>query len=988
MTKTKLWRGLTAVFAILLTVSIFLSALCFEWAGQINIFLKVETPTIVGTEETTYYKSEYGLSDAGLAAMLVASDKHDIQTVEEGAVLLKNENAALPLRSTERSVTLFGRAVADPVYKGNSGGPGVDAARQVSLHTALKDAGFSINEALYNAYASSNTIRIKTNGTDADIGEEEPSFYTPVLQGSYASQYNDVAIVMLARDGGEGKDLSRSDKDGVSALALHETEKNLLTMVRDSGKFGKTIVLINSAYAMELGWLETDTYGVDAALWIGGTGLIGFRGVAGLLTGSAGPSGHFVDTYAADSLSSAAVQNAFSFKFANTNDNYVVELEGVYGGYKYYETRYQDSVLNVNNANGTKGAFASTGAWNYAAEMVYPFGYGGSYADFTQELVSLDWNRTTHKVTATVKVTNNGYPVGSAYTGKSKSVAQLYVQLPYATGMSQKSAVQLVDFVKTGLLGTGETETVTIETSDYIFATYDNKAVNGADTSKKGCYVFDPGKYYFAIGADSHDALNNILAARAAGESLAIGTLTAPNGLTVTGNADKTAVVSLAALDNASHARSPYTGDIVSNQFDDIDINHFFQTDVVTYLTREDWNTFPNPANGLSMTDEMKTIRNRTTFETPAGTPSYASFTQGADVTIKLIEMKDVPFDDLETWNKFLDQLTIGEMAQIVGENFGQSAIARIGKPYNKNTDGPSGSQSSYVYGAKRPATIHVNEVVATSTWNKQILADRGSFIAEDCLFSGTSQLWSPGGNLHRTPFSGRNFEYYSEDGVMSYIMGAVQTEAMQAKGLCAAIKHFAGNDQETNRTRLCTFRTEQAWRQGSLRGFEGAFAVGGSLGTMLSTSSIGCAYDLYMSAATLTQVLRNEWGFKGVTITDSVAGIDTESAVPGLVAGTDTFNANPKFGSAVQKYLATNKDGYVLQCMREANKRFYYAMVHSSMINGLTVDTVIEDFVPWWQPTLKAVVAVIGVCTLAAAGLFVYGTYFSKKRKPASEAK
>jgi beta-glucosidase len=259
-------------------------------------------------------------------------------------------------------------------------------------------------------------------------------------------------------------------------------------------------------------------------------------------------------------------------------------------------------------------------------------------------------------------------------------------------------------------------------------------------------------------------------------------------------------------------------------------------------------------------------------------------------------------------------------------------------------------------------------------------LEERGSFIAEDCLFVGTQQLWSPGANIHRTPFSGRNFEYYSEDSIMSYLMGAAQTAGMQEKGLNAAIKHFCANDQETNRSGLCVFMSEQGYRQGPLKGFEGAFTKGGALGTMMSFSRIGCV-RMYQDAATLTQVLRNEWGFEGVTITDSVKGETGVSTVASLASGTDTFNADPGRSSEVLKYLVANKDGYILQCLRQANKRFYYAMANSNLMNGLTRDMVISDFVPWWHKALYALDIVIGVLTVACAGLFIYHA-FGKRRK------
>ncbi|GAS83332.1 glycoside hydrolase family 3 protein [Paenibacillus amylolyticus] len=969
--KKKLWRGLTALSAFLLAFSLFMTELLMSWSGQVNVFLKITPPVIQADESSMYYKSKYELSDQGLAEMLVDSDKHDVQTMEEGTVLLKNNQTSLPLRAEERSVTLFGRATADPVYSGNSGGPGMDEKRQVNLYNALKEAGFTINDKLFDAYKNSDVARAKAS-PDWFIGEVDKNFYTSDLQATYQDNFNDVAIVMLSRDGGEGKDLATTDRDGMSYLALHNTEKDLLKMIKDSGKFSKIVVLINSAYAMELGWLEEQEYGVDAALWIGNPGLKGFTGVANVLVGAADPSGRLVDTFAADSLSAPAVRNAGDFQYSNDNGHYIIQAEGIYQGYKYYETRYHDAVLGLNNADSSAGAFVNQERWSYADEMVYPFGYGTSYANFTQQLTSVEWDRNAKTVTAQVKVTNEGYPQESAYTGKSKSVVQVYAQLPYEEGQAEKSAIQLVGFGKTSELAAGESEDVTVTIDDYLFATYDENAENGADPSKKGSYVFDPGDYYFAIGNDSHDALNNVMANKQ-GAAVA-GKLLLADGSVVDGDANKAVSVPLETLDNVTYAKSQQTDEVVSNQYEDIDYNYFAEN-VVTYLTRNDWGTYPKAYTDVEATDKLKEVLYNEKYQKPSDAPAYDSFAQGVDAGLKLVDMKDVPFDDDEKWNTFLSQLTIAELSATIGENFGQPAVKSINKPANKNTDGPSGAQSNYLFNNGQPSTAHVSQIVAASTWNQQLLAERGDFIAEDALFSGTTQLWSPGANLHRTPFSGRNFEYYSEDSILSYIMGAVQTEAMQAKGLTAAIKHFVANDQETNRSELATFATEQSYRQGPLKAFEGAFTKGEALGTMMSFSRIG-ARLAYADHATLTQVLRNEWGFKGVTITDSVKGNPNIPTVESLVAGTDTFNADTARASEIHKYLASNKDGYVLQELRRANKGFYYSLAKSNLINGLSAETEVEDFVPWWQTFLRVTNYALGAFTLLSLILFIRTGY------------
>lgn len=338
----------------------------------------------------------------------------------------------------------------------------------------------------------------------------------------------------------------------------------------------------------------------------------------------------------------------------------------------------------------------------------------------------------------------------------------------------------------------------------------------------------------------------------------------------------------------------------------DININYFYDDDPVTYLTRSDWNTFPETYTGLTPTDEMKKQMSDTSYTKPSDAPDYNSFTTGKEVTLKLLDMNGLDYDDPK-WDTFLDQLTVSNMCDMVGESFGQPKIEEIGKPANTNSDGPAGPQGD-------GSTVRVNEVVAASTWNKEALRERGLFIAQDCIYAGVTQLWSPGCNIHRTPYSGRNFEYYSEDSVMSYICSSVQCKAMQEKGCNSAPKHFTGNDQETNRTELCVYATEQAFRQGPLKGFEGAFTEGGALGTMMSTSRIGNV-STPQNQSVLVGILRGEWGFKGITITDSVAHwqANANPTIASFAAGTDTFNARAACGSELKKYMVQNKDGYLL---------------------------------------------------------------------------
>lgn len=976
----KIWRGLAVVLALLLAIFLVLSDMGERYEGFINDALGVTAPTIEGDGEIRY-KSQFGeLNKENSKKLIEAENQFNIQAMEEGAVMLRNEEGALPLKSNERSITLFGNSVADPVYATNGGGSSFKSSRGGSLYDAFKSAGFKINDTMFNAYKNSGVRRVSNASDKASIGEVPKSFYTSELQNSYANDYNDVAIVLFTRYGGEGVDLKTTDADGVPMLSFHQQEKDLMKMIADSNKFGKIIVLVNSPFPMDIEWIEDAQYKVDACLAFGAAGDVGFIGIANLLTGKADPSGHLTDTYATDSMSAPAMRNFGNFSYTNHSKqfegNYVVYAEGIYVGYKYYETRYQDQVLGVNNATGSAGVYASkSNSWNYADEMAYTFGYGLSYADFTQTLKSIVWDREAHTVTATVNVKNNGDPNGN-YTGKSKSVVQLYAQSPWEVGQAEKSAIQLIGFGKTGLLAAGEDEDVVVVADDYLFATYDENATNGADTTKKGCYVFDAGDYYFAIGNDAHDALNNVIAKKSPST-----TLIDEKGATVEGDAAKAVKENLATLDNVTYAKSKATGEIVCNALQEINFNHY-TPNAITYLTRGNWTTYPKAYTGLTATQQLLTDLDGHTYQ--KGPEKTSDFKVSVDSGIKFVDLKDVDYDDDATWEKFLDQLSVADLATICGEKMGNDAIKSVSKPYNSNTDGPKGLGASYKRGDGSGITLYVDEVVMSSTFNLELLEKRGELFAEDALYAGYQMIFGPGADWHRTAYSGRNSEYYSEDPNMSFLCGAAQCKAMQEGGLIAGIKHFAGNDQETNRHGVATFANEQSFREGSLRCFEGALRddKGGALGVMTCFNRIGATAGA-ASYPVQVQILRNEWGFKGVNLTDSSKDasdyVHTEEC---LMGGTDMFNNDTSRTQALITIVRQGKDGTIQKAMRTANKHFYYAFSHSNLVNGLTSDTEVEDFIPWWKTTLKAGIGVAAALMAVSGAIYIATLVIDERNK------
>ena len=966
MRKHQKWIGLTSLFALLFSMAVSLSSSAFYYSGYVNSFLGLTGQTIAIEGDTNYYPSAYGELNAENADRLMADEKaHSIRAMHEGTVMLRNENGALPLSAAERSVTIFGNNAADPVYRANAGNASFSAEYGGALYEAFEQAGFRVNPTIRDAYENSGVRRnsVASRG-NSSIGEVPESFYTDAMKASF-DEYADVAFVLFTRYGGEGVDLDMKDAEGVPMLSLHESEADLLRMIRQSGVFKKTVVLINSPFAMDVQWIEDEDFGVDACLVFGATGDYGFLGLADILTGAADVTGHLADTWASSSLSSPAMQNFGDFQFSNLNklygDRYLVYAEDIYVGYKYYETRYQDEVLGLNNAASSAGAFMGD-SWSYADEMAYPFGYGLSYAHFTQKLEDLSWDQSSHTVTAKVKVTNEG-----GFDGESKSLVQLYVQLPYEAGMAQKSAVQLIGFQKSSALGTGESETVTVTVSDYFFATYDENAQNGADNSKTGCYVFDAGDYYFAIGSSAHDALNNIMAKKG------VTGMFDEKGNPVAGNSDMAVKAWLDNYDNTSYAVSPVTGAVVSNQLQNADLNGYIPG-AVDYLTRDDWNSFPKAIENLSATDEMKELMVGATYVKPEDAPDTAELSFGQDAGLKLIDMMDVPYGDAK-WKSFIDQLSIGNLATVCGDNRGVVAIPEVGKPANASTNGPSGIQGSYMKGNGKACTLYVDEPIQAATFNLELAAERGAFMAEYAAYAGVTMVFGPGANIHRTAYLGRNSEYFSEDGFLSYQMSRANAVPMTERGIITGFKHFCLNDQEVNRHGVATFATEQACREIYFKAFEGALADGAGLGVMTSYNRIGLTASPAHRGAQI-EILRNEWGFKGINITDSSKDAsDYVLTAECITSGTDLFLSDTGRQSELSNLVVKNRDGNILNWTKTANEHFYYAHSRSVLMNGLAGETVIAETVYWWQPTLIALCALLGVLSVASGAAYLWRT-------------
>ncbi len=1009
MTKQKARRrfgALTSILATLLAVAIGLTSLALQWESLVNAALGISVGSrrIGGGADAVYYPSSFGniaalyktdASDAEKSELaqaqtdLIAAERaFCIREQEEGTVLLKNGEVngapALPLAENERAVTFFGNSSGHFIYRTNAAGPSpVGSPQLITLRQAFQNAGFSFNDTLLTALENSGVTRVRQNNGGASIGEVPVSFYD-----SYKDSFsgcNDAAIVIFSRMAGEGIDLNPVDADGVSQLALHQEEADLLRMIRESGRFGKVIVLLNSANPMETGFLFDEQYGVDACLWIGEPSMYGMEGIVNVLTGKANPSGRLIDTYAANSLSAPAVQNFGNMGYENNRDyKYIVEAEGIYVGYKYYETRYADCLLGQGHADSAIGS-TSGAPWNYAEEVVFPFGFGLGYTTFSQRLLSVDYDASTDCYTVRAEVENTG-----SFPGKS--VVQVYAQTPYdmADGI-EKPAIQLVGYNKTlgrtadgrqetvalnsregGVLKPGEKETVTVEVPRYLLASYSTAAHGG-----KGGYVLTAGDYYLAIGENAHDALNNILAAKG------VTGLTDENGTAVTGHADQAYLLGSWTYDEAAYEKSPYTGAVVENQLAAADINTW-QDGAVTYLSRNDWEgTYPKPVT-LTLSAEMKKEMDGGTYKADAETATpKGTYTQGADLGedhLDFIDMRGVPYEDDETWNRFLDQLSLEDLVRVTTSN-AATAVSTVNAAKIVVGDGPDGVGSTMQNGMQ--PTTYPSTVVAAAAFNPKTMRMRGDFIAEDALFSNYHMLWGPATNLHRTPFSGRNFEYYSEDSVMNYYCGYYEVGAMKDKGLVAAFKHFAGNNQETNRAGVATFNNEQAWREGSLRGFEGGIGRAGSLGVMTSFNLIGCTPSVSCEATNI-RIMKDEWGFRGVNITDASTGQSYMNSVDSIMYGTNMYCLDNREAD-LKKSASRSKFDDILGSLRQANKQYYYAFLQSNAINGIASGVQVVEETPWWKPVVYGLDIAIGVLTLASLCAYIWFGYLRKKEGKAS---
>lgn len=917
-----------------------------KYSDLISVYFNQPTSKVVSAsnETTEHFTSDYASDDEREQALA------DMGTtiLREGVTLLKNENGTLPLEATSK-ISVFGQDSVDSVYGGGGAGS-IDTSKAQSLMDAFEQAGFDVNPTLTEFYTTGAGKDYRKTSTDAygkgtfAVNEVPASAYTDDVEKSFAS-YNDAAIVVIGRSGSESQDLP-TDKlaSGYTYLQLDDDERAMLKMASDN--FDKVVVLLNTQNPMELADLEDDS--IDAVMWIGSLGQTGAGGVAEALNGTVNPSGHLPDTYAYDLKSAPSSANFGSYAIVNGTDrftsSYMAYAEGIYVGYRYYETRYEDVVLG-NEARSN---------YDYTKQVAYPFGYGLSYTDFTWSDYSM--KKADGGFDISVKVTNTGKTAG-------KDVVQLYMQSPYtdydkANGI-EKASVELVGYAKTDTLKAGASETVTVHVDQESMKTY--------DSAGEGTYIMDAGDYYLVAGTDAHNALNNILAAKGK---------TTADGMTENGNAALAAKHTVHSQDNTTYAKSAATDEKISNQFDDVDLTTYDNS--FTYLSRSDWTgSWPATYADGKWTASQKFL-DALTIDTAQSEPEQKPTTDTDNPSYGKLNasmLMDTDYAD-ESWSALIGQMSVKELDQLVRiGGYATKSVSSTQLPATTDKDGPAGISSTLVGGESGMG--YPSEIVIAATWNSDLAESFGKAIGEDSLALKVAVWYGPACNIHRNPYGGRAFEYFSEDSYLSGAMCAKVVAGAGSKGVVSTVKHFALNDQETNRMGGAIFANEQTIRQLYLRPFEMSVRDGGATAMMASMNRIGSRWTGGHKGL-MTNTLRGEWGFNGFVVTDqaSYSVFAYEDLREGLEAGTDLW-LNTDAG--LWKLPDDDMTDGVIANMQRAAHNISYAISRSNAMNGLSANSKIVKVTPLWR---WGVYALDGVVTVGAVALIAIATLQILRRR------
>lgn len=914
-----------------------------ELGGLMDTLFGSQRP-IYSDEVTSVYPSQKATNKAEAFAN---AQEVNLKLAEEGFVLLKNENAALPMNKGAR-ISVFSKNSVNLSY-GGSGSGGFDTSNNKNLYESLNDAGFVTNPTLKRFYESSQSGPVRTaNSSDLDNGDNQKiataetpqNKYTDAVKKSYAD-YSDAALVVITRIGGEGFDLPRYQGDSEGAvspdshyLELDQNEIDLLTAVTD-GTFKRVVVVFNTPSSFEATFLKDSAYAafadkIDAAVWIGFTGSNGITALGEILNGDVNPSGRLVDTWAADFTKNPSFVNFGTGCLPDTTDKYdggmyysVDYEEGIYVGYRYYETRGETDGEDWYNAN-----------------VVYPFGYGLSYTTFDWTVGDVSASEIELGTTITVPVTvkNTGSVAG-------KDVVQLYASAPYTLGGIEKAHKVLVGFAKTKLLQPGESETVTVSFDPYSAASYDYRDANSNGFSG---YELEAGEYTLYVSRNAHES-------------------------------EKAIALNLAA--DVQIGTDPTTDSEVVNRYTDSEdfLDSDWQLDAM--LSRADWEgTWPTPqtAQQHAGTDRLyEEIRseehnNPTDFDSE----EYPWFGEKPTLTLRdLLPSAEaegyepvVSYDD-ERWEELMMGCDEEEMIALINNGaYHTLAMESVGLPATIHGDGPSGFTCFMSKEQVNGTCQYVSEPVMASTWNINLMNELGEAIGEEGTIGDKatgqpySSIYAPGVNIHRSPFGGRCSEYFSEDPFISGMMGAAEVQGIQSRGVLPTVKHFVANEQETHRSigGDLSWLSEQALREIYLKPFEYTVKLGETRGIMTSFNRIGTRWTCG-DYRLLTEILRNEWGFNGLVICDF-------NTIPQYMIPRMMFYAGGSLDLATQQSaMWTDCDssdaGDAIVLMR-AVKDVMYALVNSNAMNA----EVIGYNPPIWQEYLHWIN--IGAFTLVGVWL------------------
>ena len=1020
--KRTLKKVFTNISIALLIIAYFGNAIAGQFTAQINSFLGTSSSAIVSIDGSEigsdnfirYYETKFGS-----VAELKAAGLKKVEEVEgEGAVLLKN-NGALPLSG---KVSLFGATASSPVY-GGTGSGAVSTSDAIGYVSALEKAGLDVvNEALLQWYIDEEYGRDFTPG-GAAINEAK---WSKIKKSDAASTFGngEVAIFVIGRVGGEANDLKASNHPdgGYNPLAqdvdsnsdylmLNKEELGILSglkELKDAGKLKNIVVLINSANPISCEFLYDEKYGIDAAMWIGSVGQTGLNAVGELLTGKINPSGSLPDTWWMNNLLNPAMANFGCYTYTNADNytftssagkfaSYVVYQEGIYLGYRYTETRYEDVVLGT----------ANTGNYNYNEVVAFPFGYGLSYTTFAMSdmKVTKQGEGVDTEYVIEVTVTNTGSVAG-------KKAVQIYVQKPYTdydrTHGIEKAAVELAGYGKTAILAPGASETVQVTVPEYFLTSY--------DATGSGVYILDAGDYFFTAADNSHDAINNILAAK--GKTVA-------NGMTAEGN-DALVYSTTYLFDATTYAKAYGTGNDVTSLFASADINRYNGKgdNSVTYVSRNDWegtllmwddtnkDGFNDNYVKLSMTDIMYKDVILDAADLPENDGQWP--TMGSTATsFQLIHLlKDengdpLPFNDPK-WEQLLDQLTYDDMARLCAVGLRMTvSLESIGKPETLDHNGPSGVTQKYSAGPNGYAnktndpdkgmtgTCYPCNGIVAATMNNELVQEVGELIGEDAMWAGYAGFYGSGVNIHRTPYSGRVFEYYSEDGILTGLIDAYETMGIQSKGVYVYNKHFALNDQELQRQGLGTWCNEQAMREIYLRAFELPIVYADAKNVMTAFNRIGAVWAGACSEL-ITGWLRGEAGMSGFAVTDMyegdymskphevLAGNDIPDNYPGTTGTNVSGNTVTNLGFEFADYgpNGATPNAQIARALRESSHRILYTVLHSRGMDGISNNTKIIAVTPWWQMALNILLYSCVALTVVSSTLLVLDMIPRKKKE------